>query len=122
MTAVPPLPPTYPRPPSSGTVKVLGTLTYLTHSSRGRATLLCTVFVMTPPMNTPVREGETIEGSRTMRNRPYPVLKCSRARMGRRAGLVGHRLARRVNLLDDNHLCAEARIPRPKLGLLPDER
>ena len=31
-----------------------------------------------PPMNTPVREGETIEGSRTMRNRPYQVLKCSR--------------------------------------------
>ena len=30
-----------------------------------------------PPMNTPVRVGETIEGSRTMRNRPYPVLKCS---------------------------------------------
>ena len=29
-------------------------------------------------MNTPVRVGETIEGSRTMRNRPYPVLKCSR--------------------------------------------
>ena len=28
-------------------------------------------------MNTPVREGETIEGSRTTRNRPYPVLKCS---------------------------------------------
>jgi len=28
-------------------------------------------------MNTSVREGETIEGSRTMRNRPYPVLKCS---------------------------------------------
>ena len=28
-------------------------------------------------MTTPVREGETIEGSRTMRNRPYPVLKCS---------------------------------------------
>ena len=26
-------------------------------------------------MNTPVREGETIEGSRTMRNRPYQVLK-----------------------------------------------
>ena len=25
-------------------------------------------------MNIPVREGETIEGSRTMRNRPYPVL------------------------------------------------
>ena len=24
------------------------------------------------------RQGETIEGSRTMRNRPYPVLKCSR--------------------------------------------
>ena len=51
---------------------------------RGGTTLLqqraprsCTVFVMTPPMNTPVREGETIEGSRTMRNRPYPVLKCS---------------------------------------------
>ena len=33
-----------------------------------------------PPMNTPVREGETIEGSRTTRNRPYPVLKCSRSR------------------------------------------
>ena len=32
-----------------------------------------------PPMNTPVRVGETIEGSRTMRNRPYPVLKCSSA-------------------------------------------
>ena len=31
-------------------------------------------------MNTPVREGETIEGSRTMRNRPYPVLKCSSCR------------------------------------------
>ena len=30
-------------------------------------------------MNTPVRVGETIEGSRTMRNRPYPVLKCSQA-------------------------------------------
>jgi len=29
-------------------------------------------------MSTPAREGETIEGSRTMRNRPYPVLKCSR--------------------------------------------
>ena len=31
------------------------------------------------PMNTPVREGETIEMSRTMRNRPYrvAVLKCS---------------------------------------------
>ena len=28
-------------------------------------------------MITPAREGETIEGSRTMRNRPYPVLKCS---------------------------------------------
>ena len=28
-------------------------------------------------MNTPVREGETIEGSRTMRNRHYPVLKGS---------------------------------------------
>ena len=25
----------------------------------------------------PPTEGETIEGSRTMRNRPYPVLKCS---------------------------------------------
>ena len=24
-----------------------------------------------------MREGETIEGPRTMRNRPYPVLKCS---------------------------------------------
>ena len=42
-----------------------------------RAPRSCTVFVMTPPMNTPVRVGETIEGSRTMRNRPYPVLKCS---------------------------------------------
>ena len=30
-------------------------------------------------MNIPVREGETIEGSRTTRNRPYPVLKCSRS-------------------------------------------
>ena len=30
-------------------------------------------------MNTAARprEGETIEGSRTMRNRPYPELKCS---------------------------------------------
>ena len=27
-----------------------------------------------PPMNIPVRVGETIEGSRTMRNRPYQVL------------------------------------------------
>jgi len=32
-------------------------------------------------MNTPVREGETLEGSRTMRNRPYPVLKCSKRRI-----------------------------------------
>ena len=31
-------------------------------------------------MNTPVREGETVEGSRTTRNRPYPVLKCSMRR------------------------------------------
>ena len=54
-------------------------------SGRGGTTLLwqraprsCTVLVMPPPpMNTPVRVGETIEGSRTMRNRPYPVLKCS---------------------------------------------
>ena len=30
-------------------------------------------------MSTPAREGETIEGSRTTRNRPYPVLKCSRS-------------------------------------------
>ena len=36
------------------------------------------------PMNTPVRVGETIEGSRTMRNRPYPVLKCSRRQAGHR--------------------------------------
>ena len=34
-------------------------------------------------MNIPVREGETIEGSRTTRNRPYPVLKCSRHWKGR---------------------------------------
>jgi len=34
-------------------------------------------------MNTPVREGETIEGSRTMRNRPYPVLKCREANPGK---------------------------------------
>ena len=39
-----------------------------------------------PPMNTPVREGETIEGSRTMRNRPYPVLKCSSCRDVERSG------------------------------------
>ena len=32
-------------------------------------------------MTTPVRVGETIEGSRTMRNRPYPVLKCSSAQV-----------------------------------------
>ena len=38
-----------------------------------------------PPMNTPVREGETIEGFRTMRNRPYSVLKCStRSRMNQK--------------------------------------
>jgi len=37
-----------------------------------------TVFVM-PPL--PNEHHETIEGSRTMRNRPYPVLKCS-ARKG----------------------------------------
>ena len=30
------------------------------------------------PMNTPVREGEPIEMSRTMRNRPYPVWQCSK--------------------------------------------
>ena len=35
--------------------------------------------VPSPILNTPVRVGETIEGSRTMRNRPYPVLKCSSA-------------------------------------------
>ena len=62
-----------------------GTVTSPSPSGRGGTTLLlqrapqsCTVFVMTPPMNTPVRVGETIEGSRTMRNRPYPVLKCSK--------------------------------------------
>ena len=37
----------------------------------GGHTSSCTVFVMTSPNeHTPVREGETIEGSRTMRNRP----------------------------------------------------
>ena len=37
----------------------------------------------------PVREGETIEGSRTTRNRPYPVLKCSRMTSHiQRSGLV----------------------------------
>jgi len=60
-------------------------------SGRGGTTLLrqraprsCTVFVMTPPNEhtVPVREGETIEGSRTMRNRPYPVLKCSKLGFG----------------------------------------
>ena len=41
----------------------------------------CTVFVMTPPqMNTPVREGETIEGSRTTRNRD--PIQCSSAQVG----------------------------------------
>ena len=33
------------------------------------------VFVMTPPNEHTSEGGETIEGSRTMRNRPYPVLK-----------------------------------------------
>ena len=33
-------------------------------------------------MTTPVREGETIEGSRTMRNRPYPVLKSQVLKVG----------------------------------------
>jgi len=48
-------------------------------------------------MNTPVRVGETIEGSRTMRNRPYQVLiqvlkdancslKVRRAGVGHEAG------------------------------------
>ena len=46
-------------------------------------------------MNTPVREGETIEGSRTTRNRPYPVLKCSRCRgQGSVEALVGHTAGR----------------------------
>ena len=55
-------------------------------------------------MNTPVREGETIEGSRTMRNRPYPVLKCSRggwrpeAAIGGVAGECGTLLAARQGL------------------------
>ena len=43
-----------------------------------------------PPMNTPVREGETIEGSRTMRN----LLKCStarQARTGHQRGMGGRR-------------------------------
>ena len=34
---------------------------------------------MRVPKGCPVREGEPIEGSRTMRNRPYPVLKCSKS-------------------------------------------
>ena len=38
-------------------------------------------------MNIPVREGETIEGSRTTRNRPYPVLKCSSSVAGHNRGL-----------------------------------
>ena len=62
---------------------------------RQRAPRSCTVFVMTPPMITPVRVGETIEGARTMRNRPYPVLKCSikvknsQARTGHQRGMGG---------------------------------
>ena len=42
-------------------------------------------------MNTPereMREGETIEGSRTMRNRPYPVLKCSRESVRTTVGIA----------------------------------
>ena len=53
-------------------------------------------------MNTPVREGETIEGSRTMRNRPYPVLKCSstkqlfETRTMREGSQVGNILRKRL--------------------------
>ena len=46
------------------------------------------VLVMTPPlppMSTPVREGETIEGSRTMRNRPY-LGQCNSANKQRLLG------------------------------------
>ena len=45
-------------------------------------------------MNTPVRVGETIEGSRTTRNRPYPVLKCSLLRVAGHASRTDRGLAR----------------------------
>ena len=53
-------------------------------------------------MNTPVREGETIEGSRTMRKRPYPVLKCSSAPHD----CHGHVLAAHVANCDKSELAA----------------
>ena len=46
-------------------------------------------------MNTPVREGETIEGF--TRNRPYQVLKCSRNK--------------KINTSDSNHERATADCP-----------
>ena len=73
------------RPPSRGRARVFsstcdepGSIQHcrnLWHLASTR--ILYRVCYDPPPMNTPVREGETIEGSRTMRNRPYPVLKCS---------------------------------------------
>ena len=57
---------------------IIGAVAEKTYHEKGES--LCrvqqNVFSLNNTMNTPVREGETIEGSRTMRNRPYPVLKC----------------------------------------------
>ena len=55
-------------------------------------------------MNTPVREGETIEGSRTMRNRPYQVLKCSSCQIVKNIKL--YNLA-----LSDKNGVAELKLP-----------
>ena len=64
-------------------------------------------------MNTPVREGETIEGSLTMRNRPYQVLKCSSPSVARRetsrqeegrSGATGN--VRTPELLREGRICA----------------
>ena len=70
-------------------------------------------------MNTPVREGETIEGSRTMRNRPYPVLKCSSAqvRVVAEPASVRRRRALRAGARRTTPLAAGRRhsLPRTKL-------
>ena len=67
-------------------------------------------------MNTPVREGKTIEGSRTMRNRPYPVLKCSSRCAAAREPDLG---AGRLSFLSDEPANSfSSRVSSPSLTVL----
>ena len=62
-------------------------------------------------MNTPVREGETIEGSRTMRNRPYPTSATVRVECPVLSACSGTWLARPFESLCPVHVARRSAKP-----------